>query len=944
MRRSIFLALFGAFLLAIMLASCISDDIRQGNETVGVVSEAMTGAPRTSTSVGLNLALPFDITQAHYIGQTYCPNNLTPKGNACYTHTDHMQGSQLDWNGLGDDQYAVDFVGINVGNNTHKVLATADGVVELKAWNPKLDANGNVIDPNWNSGWGLHVHVKHANGCYSHYGHLMTRALADGTSLQTGMTVKRGDQLGFEGSTGNSTGPHIHFAVHCPSTSVPGTYEPVLPEPISGYSDLGLVQQLDLPDLTHRVLVSGNGLTKFPVGTLVQTTGKPEIYLICAPGTACHIKDWTAYSGRRFWNDSMLATDRVTVEPSSVLSCFTAGAEISSPQVNSLIACGSSLYLLVRNGTSALRRKVPYLQSDARYQPLIKSWGFKPTDLVAGNTQTDCTVATGADLGLRVGTVIEEASDTNFYVVTANSYDGNDLNVPTGIGISRINREEYVSSQSRTAQLLFEIYRGYKSVIQIPDGQASAMAGGTTAPSAPLLSPFTYSSANQCGTGSGSGQGGGTPPAVTCTLGTRYCDSRSSYTYCAYNYATSQPYWSGPWPCQDSNWECVNTNGECSQVTSGTIEADPPHTFRCDTSGSSLSVKITGPIQTGLFANVSGQNVYLEYGSNYDGWSTYSPGGTKPAVAWTGDTAASGSPRVYQMTLNDSVAQMNFFLYSPDSGQQQWFNLNDSTWNIVGDCWKDGTVIRNSGQPIPPPPSTATGTISCALSQSNLQVTMSGPMQSLLVGGSTSSPTAVIYGADTDSWTVPYTSGKSSVAWNGTNTHVLNLPPSVNGFNMFLSNGTTGRWFDLIDADFDGDKWDVAGACWRDGTKIVHGAYGPATGTIKCTLGPSTLQVEFMGSIEDLLVGSRVNGPVSIQYGSNTDGWTVPYATGKASAAWNGSSYHVLTLNRSINQFNFFLSNGSGGNWFDLVDADSDGDKWTITGDCSLSGTVIVHP
>jgi hypothetical protein len=226
---------------------------------------------------------------------------------------------------------------------------------------------------------------------------------------------------------------------------------------------------------------------------------------------------------------------------------------------------------------------------------------------------------------------------------------------------------------------------------------------------------------------------------------------------------------------------------------------------------------------------------------------------------------------------------------------------------------------------------------------SGLQVGISGNIQPLLVGGTVGVPTAINYGADTDAWTVPYLAGKTMTAWNGTTSHSLTLPLSVNGFNLFLSDGTAGKWFDLIDADFDGDKWGVTGDCWRDGTKLMHGPLGPLSGEIRCTNVSGALQVEILGSVENLLVGSPVSDAQSIVYGSNVDGWTVPYSVGKSFVSWNGSAYHRLLLPPTMTQFNLFLSDGSGGKWFDLVDADYDGDKWTVTGSCSLSGTYIVH-
>jgi len=57
------------------------------------------------------------------------------------------------------------------------------------------------------TGYGLHVVVDHGGGLTSLYGHLSAVSVVDGAAVEAGEVV------GAVGSTGNSTGPHLHFEI-----------------------------------------------------------------------------------------------------------------------------------------------------------------------------------------------------------------------------------------------------------------------------------------------------------------------------------------------------------------------------------------------------------------------------------------------------------------------------------------------------------------------------------------------------------------------------------------------------------------------------------------------------------------------------------------------------------------------------------------------------------
>jgi murein DD-endopeptidase MepM/ murein hydrolase activator NlpD len=68
-------------------------------------------------------------------------------------------------------------------------------------------SSGRVSFVGWDGGYGNLVRIRHAGGVETFYGHLSS------TSVTVGQKVKAGQQIGEVGTTGNSTGPHLHLEV-----------------------------------------------------------------------------------------------------------------------------------------------------------------------------------------------------------------------------------------------------------------------------------------------------------------------------------------------------------------------------------------------------------------------------------------------------------------------------------------------------------------------------------------------------------------------------------------------------------------------------------------------------------------------------------------------------------------------------------------------------------
>jgi len=87
--------------------------------------------------------------------------------------------------------------GVDIAYNQGTPILAADDGVVVAATSSVM--NGQLV------GYGNYVIIAHRNNFFSLYGHLL------GFQVKAGDTVHQGQLIGYEGSTGNSTGPHVHF-------------------------------------------------------------------------------------------------------------------------------------------------------------------------------------------------------------------------------------------------------------------------------------------------------------------------------------------------------------------------------------------------------------------------------------------------------------------------------------------------------------------------------------------------------------------------------------------------------------------------------------------------------------------------------------------------------------------------------------------------------------
>lgn len=131
----------------------------------------------------------------------------------CGTRTYDTAGG---YNHAGIDIFTWPFGWYQMDHNEAEVIAAAPGVIVAKG-NGQYDRNCAFNNLTWNA-----VYVQHSDGSIAWYGHLKNNSL---TSKSIGQSVNAGEYLGVVGSSGNSTGPHLHFEVYNSNSQLVDPYQ-----------------------------------------------------------------------------------------------------------------------------------------------------------------------------------------------------------------------------------------------------------------------------------------------------------------------------------------------------------------------------------------------------------------------------------------------------------------------------------------------------------------------------------------------------------------------------------------------------------------------------------------------------------------------------------------------------------------------------------------------
>jgi murein DD-endopeptidase MepM/ murein hydrolase activator NlpD len=224
-----------SIILFIFILSACSNAITESTPTAVIVqeqnqSQVTSEAEITPSPAPFQFSLP--TPGAEPITNWRPPLYPVPWAIAPYDHfffTRPIAADQVNWP-IADYRYGGVFFGINVVHTgvdisapkDTPIMASGPGTVVWADWGLFAETPGNQNDP-----YGLAVAIRHDFGyndqqLYTIYAHMSSINVIKGQHVQTG------EVIGFVGSTGASTGPHVHFEVRMSNNSFFYTYNPEL--------------------------------------------------------------------------------------------------------------------------------------------------------------------------------------------------------------------------------------------------------------------------------------------------------------------------------------------------------------------------------------------------------------------------------------------------------------------------------------------------------------------------------------------------------------------------------------------------------------------------------------------------------------------------------------------------------------------------------------------
>ena len=186
---------------------------------------------------------------------------------------DYQCGTRTYDTHRGTDIYSWPFGWLKMDNDQVQVVAAAPGTIVFRA-DGNYDRSCGVSSAPWNG-----LSVRHADGTVAWYGHLKSGSV---TSKAVGATVAAGEYLGVVGSSGSSTGPHLHFELRDATGAVSDPYAGACNAPGSGATWLA---QPPYRDSAINALTTGALPPSFAT---CPAPGSPNAQSAFAPGSTIY--------------------------------------------------------------------------------------------------------------------------------------------------------------------------------------------------------------------------------------------------------------------------------------------------------------------------------------------------------------------------------------------------------------------------------------------------------------------------------------------------------------------------------------------------------------------------------------------------------------------------------------------------------------------------------
>lgn len=274
-----------------------------------------------------------------------------------------------------------------------------------------VDGMAYVHDGNRTSGFGEHINIDMDDGTYIILGHL------DDIFVDNMSEVAAGQLLAFEGTTGASTGDHVHVGRHDgdasadggEGTSIEGLSLNVMDTTMGGTATLATTALTC--DLSSGHYYASRLTTPrwHPNGSLVKTPDQSTVYLVDGGNLRAFVDEDSFWSRGYDFDEVALVSDEE-------VDCYGAGATIMGQNDITAVYDNGAVWLVFANDSE--RQRV----ASTGWQGVLKSWGVVAAtydDLPAADTVP--SFADSAEAGMarfRDGSLVSEATSSTVYVMS----------------------------------------------------------------------------------------------------------------------------------------------------------------------------------------------------------------------------------------------------------------------------------------------------------------------------------------------------------------------------------------------------------------------------------------------------------------------------------------------------------------------------------------------